>query len=81
MVRLCIVEGDEVGTLFGWEFEPCDDLLDALLVGKMVVELEVVAGRTPWIAASDPGQKKQAERIPCCSASTQSGVPDTMSRR
>ena len=44
MVRLVVVEGDEVGALFGWEFEPCDDLVDALFVGEMVVELEVVAG-------------------------------------
>src|SRR5215831_17416646 len=32
-------------------------------------------GRSPTISASDPGQKKQAVRIPCFSASDQSGTP------
>ena len=44
MVGLGVVEGDEVGALFGWELEPFDDLVDALFVGEVGVEMEVVAG-------------------------------------
>src|ERR1019366_6358171 len=47
MVCVRVVQSDEMRSPLRWKPQPRDDLLDAFLVGKLVVEPEVVAGPFP----------------------------------
>ena len=82
MVGLVVVEGDEVGALFGWELEPFDDLVDALFVGELGVEVQVVGwgGRLEWRLRS---RARRSRRRACLAARRGpiGGFRSTRSRR
>src|ERR1700687_5041492 len=44
MVCIRVVQSDEMRSLLRWKPQPRDNLHDSFLVGKLVIEREVVAG-------------------------------------
>src|SRR6202034_2834653 len=44
MVVVGVIEGDQVGPLCRRQLQPGDDLIDALFIGEVIVEMQVIRG-------------------------------------